>query len=579
MASDIKKILSRGLAKYLGLSEDAFLPIIEVPPDPAFGDFAVPCFSFTPQMKKNPTQIASQFAEQITEQIIHEISISPVTDSRSLIKSTEAKGPYLNIFVNREYIVRAVLEELSCTDLESPKESGRGKTVVIDYSSPNIAKPFGIGHLRSTVIGGALKKIYEYLGYSVIGINHLGDWGTQFGKLITAFRKWGDEGELNRTPIHYLYDLYVKFHKDAEINPSLDEDARRWFNRLEQGDGEALSLWERFRVLSIEEFKKIYHRLGVSFEYYTGESFYSDKLEQTIQEVTACGITTESEGALIVPLEEGLPPALLRKSDNSTLYLTRDIAAALYRQRTYHFDLALYVVGSPQTLHFRQLFSLLKKMRFQWYSRCHHVPFGQIRFEDRSMSTRKGNVVFLEEVLDKSVQLARAIIEEKNPELPNKDEVAEAVGVGSIIFNDLKNNRIKDVVFNWDEILNFNGETGPYLQYTYARIQSLLNKYVQTHGDIGFTDGLPFGEEGYALVLLLNEFDSVILRAAHEFEPSIIARYMLEVASQFNSFYNTHRVVSQDRMLSLSRILLVQGVMKVLGKGLTLLGVKTVDEM
>jgi len=569
MGIDVKQILSQRLSQIFPLSEAVLYEAIEIPPDPRLGDFAIPCFYFAREMQKNPAQIASDFA----------IHFSQDAADDTLIHRTEAHGSYLNLFVNKGHIIQKIIRHSAYCNFEDLRERGRGKTVVIDYSSPNVAKPFGIGHLRSTVIGSSLKRIFTFLGYCVIGINHLGDWGTQFGKLITAFKKWGDEKELDTHPIHYLYSLYVKFHSEAEKKSSLDDEARKWFKLLEQGDQEARRLWQHFKDLSLIEFKTIYVRLGVEFEHYTGESYYRDMIDETVAKVKARGITTESEGALIVSLGDDIPPALMKKSDDSTLYLTRDIAAALYRHRNYHFDIALYVVGSPQTLHFKQVFRVLEAMGYDWFKNCYHVPFGQIRFADRSMSTRMGNVVFLDDVLDKSVELALEIVEEKNPGLGNKQDVAEAVGVGAIIFNDLKNNRIKDITFNWDEMLNFNGETGPYLQYTYARIHSLLEKFKQTYGDVEFKEDLPFGDEGYRICMLLSEFENTVVRAAKEFEPSVISRYLLEVASQFNNFYNSYRVISKDRSLSLTRALIAQGVMRVLGEGLHLLGIKTVDEM
>ncbi|KKL08721.1 hypothetical protein LCGC14_2573030, partial [marine sediment metagenome] len=436
-----------------------------------------------------------------------------------------------------------------------------------------------IGHLRSTVIGSSLCKIFTFLGYRVIGINHLGDWGTQFGKLITAFKKWGNEQDLKNDPIKYLLGLYVRFHSEAGELPDLESEARNWFYRLENNDDEAYRLWEKFRALSIKEFKKIYTRLGVEFDNYTGESFYSSMLEKTISNLISAGITEESEGALVVKLYEDLPPALLKKSDEATLYMTRDIAAAVYRHEKFDFDLALYVVGSPQTLHFRQLFKVLGKMGLGWSENCYHIPFGHIRFEESAMSTRKGNVVFLEDVLDKATTLALSIINDKNPGLENKEKVAQEVGIGSIIFNDLKNNRIKDITFEWKDALNFNGETGPYLQYTHARINSLLKKYKNTHGPVEFSDDLTFSDEGYQVAVLINSFEDSVLRASSEFEPSIISRYLLELASDFNSYYNTHRVITDDKLLSLSRALLVYGVKSVLKTGLELLGLTAVEKM
>lgn len=569
MSIDINKRLSENLSQVLDIPAEKCYSLIETPPDTGFGDFAIPCFAFTKESRKNPAQIASDF----------ERLFSKKAKNNEVIQKVKSNGPYLNMFVNKVYIVREIVRHVFKSRFPSLYGTGSGKTVIIDYSSPNIAKPFGVGHLRSTVIGSSLYKIFSFLGYKVIGINHLGDWGTQFGKLITAYKRWGSTEQLKSDPVKYLFNLYVRFHSESENTPELEDEARSWFSRLENNDEEAGRLWEQFRDLSIKEFKKIYGRLGVEFDYYTGESFYSSVLEDTIKSMKEIGITSESDGALIVPLGDDMQPALLRKSDDATLYLTRDIAAALYRHRTFHFDLALYVVGSPQALHFRQLFSVLGKMGLGWNENCHHVPFGHVRFAEGSMSTRKGNIVFLEEVLDKASELALSIIEEKNPGLNHKNEVAEAVGVSSVIFNSLKNYRIKDVAFVWDEVLNFNGETGPYLQYTHARINSLLKKFKEIHGELRFEEGLSFGAEGYGIVLLINNFENVVIHASKEFEPSIISRYLLDLASQFNSFYNTHRIITDDHSLSLARALVVYGVKMVLKKGLELLGLKAVEEM
>jgi arginyl-tRNA synthetase len=569
MSVDIKKRLSKALAQTLGITEQDLSRLIETPPDAGLGDFAVPCFYFAKEYKKNPVQIASDFGDRILKKL----------DNVQMIRTVQARGPYLNIFVDKAFIVKEVVRCFFPDTITNIRETGKGKTVVIDFSSPNIAKPFGIGHLRSTVIGSSLYKIYTFLGYRVIGINHLGDWGTQFGKLITAFKRWGNEQDLKKDPIKYLLSLYVRFHSEAGEQPDLDNEARNWFSRLENNDNQARELWEKFRTLSIKEFKNIYKRLGVEFDNYTGESFYSSMLEKTVSDLISAGITEESEGALVVKLDEDLPPALLKKSDEATLYITRDIAAAVYRHDKFDFDLALYVVGSPQALHFKQLFKVLGKMGLSWSENCYHVPFGHVRFEESAMSTRKGNVVFLEDVLDKATALALSIIEEKNPYLENKKVVAEAVGTGAVIFNDLKNNRIKDITFEWKDVLNFNGETGPYLQYTHARINSLLKKYKNTFGPVTFTDDLIFSEEGYQVAVLVNSFEETVLRASRDFEPSIISRYLLELASDFNSYYNTHRVITDDKRLSLSRALLVYGVKSVLKKGLKLLGLKAIEEM
>ena len=571
MSVDIRGAIARQLGLAVNLPRDLVESLLEVPPNAEFGDFALPCFTLAREFRSSPADIASDMAERIGDS----------GGDGGVISRAQARGPYLNLFLNQAFVTGRILEDLYGSDFSSIREKGRDRTVVIDYSSPNIAKPFGIGHLRSTVIGNALKHLYQFLGYQVIGINHLGDWGTQFGKLITAFNRWGDADALNTDdPIQYLYKLYVRFHAEAEEDSSLEDEARVWFNRLENGDPEARRLWEEFRDHSLDEFKRIYDRLGVEFAHYTGESFYSDLLDETVETVVKTGVTEMSEGALIVPLDdEDLPPALLRKSDGSTLYLTRDLAAVFYRFNTFHFDLVLYVVGTPQSLHFRQLFRVLEKIGLPWWDRCHHVPFGQIRFKDRAMSTRKGNIIFLEEVLDRAVQLAWETIGEKNPDLKNRDRVAEAVGVGAVIFNDLKNSRIRDITFDWDEIINFNGETGVYLQYTHARACSLLNKYVERYGELSLAEEQAWGAEGYSIALQLNDFEKTVQRAAQEFEPSILARYLLDLASQFNTFYNHHRVITVHAKQSRSRALIVFCVRKVLRRGLELLGLVAVEEM
>ncbi len=570
MSVDLKGIISEQLSEIINLPLDRIRAILEVPPNTELGDFALPCFTLARDLKEKPVEIARDLEERLNEQ-------SP---TNSVLSRVESKGPYLNLFLDRPSITVQILSSLYNTDFSYLSQEGKGKTVIIDFSSPNIAKPFGIGHLRSTVIGNSLKKIYEFLGYNAVGINHLGDWGTQFGKLIVAFKNWGAPEDLNtEDPIQYLYRLYVRFHDEAEKDDTLEDEARRWFNLLEQGDREAVELWEEFRDISLTEFKRVYDRLGVSFEHFTGESFYSDRLDETLAKIEQSGATTISDGALVVPLSDDMPPALLRKSDGATLYLTRDLAAALYRYDAFHFDLALYVVGTPQTLHFQQLFSVLKALDLSWWENCHHVPFGQIRFPDGSMSTRKGNIIFLEEVLDRAVGLALQTIREKNPDLRDAEGIAESVGVGAIIFNDLKNYRTRDISFDWNEIMNFNGETGVYLQYTHARSCSLLAKYEKQYGAVELSGRLVIGDEGYWIATLLNDFDEVIRRAAREFEPSIIARYLLDLASRFNTFYNHHRVITGNPDQSRTRALLVCAVRNVLKYGLGLLGIKAVKQM
>jgi len=568
MSIDVRKEMAFEVSRLLGVDKNKVVDALELPPNPKLGDYALPCFIFSTEFRKNPSEISKDFEKTI---------LNSNKNSR-LLNSVKAVGPYLNIFINKAYFVDKIINSITKKDFEDLKSHGEGKTVVIDYSSPNIAKPFGIGHLRSTVIGNALKNICSMLGYRVIGINHLGDWGTQFGKLIVAFKRWGDENELESEPIKYLYKLYVKFHSEAEKNHELEEEARGWFVKLEKNDREAKGLWIHFKKLSMDEFKRIYNRLSVEFDYYTGESFYSDMLDETIDSIREKGITRLSEDALLVPLDD-MAPAMLRKKDGSTLYITRDIAAAIYRHSKFNFDLMLYVVGSPQALHFRQMFKVLKKMGFTWVNGMHHVPFGHIRFKDKNMSTRRGNIIFLEDVLDKAKNLALNIIEKKNPDIKNKEVVAEKIGIGSVIFNDLKNYRIKDVTFNWDDILNFNGETGAYLQYTHARINSLLNKFIEKYGFLDLDIATVLCKEGYNICVLLNNFENTVIKAFKDFEPSIISKYLLDLAYQFNSFYNSYKVITDDRELSYSRVLVVMGVKKVLKRGLELLGIEPVEEM
>ncbi len=562
---DLKSILAEKISEKTGIDKSLLYGLIEVPPDKALGDYSLPCFRLSPVFKKNPAQISMDLKNRFT-----------LPDD--IVRKIEVKGPYFNMFLDGNEVTKLVIRDIVEKDFSDIGEEGKDKIVVIDYSSPNIAKPFGIGHLRSTVIGNSLKNIFKFLGYNVIGINHLGDWGTQFGKLITAFKKWGSEEGLKDEPVKYLYNLYVKFHREAENNPGLEDEAREWFSKLERGDKEARELWKKFCDLSLKEFKRIYDRLGVDFEYYLGESFYSSMIDETIEKIKESGITEISEGALIVPLED-MPPALLKKSDGSTLYLTRDIAAAIYRHSRFNFDLMLYVVGSPQSLHFKQMFSVLKKMGMDWVKNCHHVAFGHIRFENESMSTRKGNIILLEDVLDRVVELAKSIIQEKNPDIKDKERVAEAVGIGAVIFNDLKSSRIKDVIFDWNEILNFNGETGVYLQYTHARISSLLRKFNERYGSIEYNSSINFGEELFSIAFKLKDFEPVVLKSSEEFEPSLIARYLLDLAGEYNSFYNRYRIITDDYGVSLSRILVSLCVKNVLKSGLELLGVAAIEEM
>ena len=539
---------------------------IETPPSIQLGDYAFPCFPLAKTLRKAPQAIAAELAS----------SFQPTT----LLRAARPAGPYVNFFVDRVAYSQMGLAAIVEQDAAYGRsQEGVGKTVVIDYSSPNIAKPFGVGHLRSTVIGNALSRIYAHLGYGVRRINHLGDWGTQFGKLIVAFRRWGNEAELASHAIQTLYELYVRFHAEVETQPELDEEARVWFKRLEDGDPEARAIWQRFRELSLQEFARLYDRLGIGFDEQAGESFYEPYLEPTIERLRQAGLATVSDQALIVDLRPyNMPPCLLRKKDEATLYATRDLAAAIYRYETYEFAKMLYVVGSDQRLHFQQVFKVLELMGFPWAKDCVHVDFGLIKFNAEKMGTRRGNIIFLEDVLDRAVELAEHLVHEKNPTLAHKHEVAEAVGIGAVVFADLSTRRIKDVNFEWEKVLTFEGETGPYVQYTHARACSVLrkaNQPVQT--DVDCTPLTP--DEDFALVRLLVDYPAVLRRAAEHYEPFFVTDYLLTLAEAFNKYYHNYRILTDDTRLREARLLLVKAVQVILHSGLHMLGIKALEEM
>jgi arginyl-tRNA synthetase len=553
------------LAGHVPLDKEQLLSELETPPDPELGDLAYPCFRLAKILRSAPAKIAAELAGKI----------APVP----YFSRVEAHGPYLNFYCDRRLLTVETLSGIFAgKERYGRQDRGLGRTVVIDFSAPNIAKPFGIGHLRSTVIGQALYRIYQALGFRCVGINHLGDWGTQFGKLIVAYLRWGDAQHLEEKPIEHLYDLYVRFHRAAETDAVLEEEARAWFLKLENGDPEARKLWLQFRTLSLEEFKRVYTQLGVQFDYYQGESFFNEMLGDTVRQVEEQGLTKVSEGALIVSLDEdGLPPCLLRKQDGATLYATRDLCAAIYRQRVFNFDRMLYVVGADQALHFQQLFAVLKKMGYQWAEKCVHIPFGLIRFKDGKMSTRQGTLIFLEDVLTRATELAAGIIAEKNPGLPEKEKVAGQVGIGAVIFADLGNDRVKDIEFEWEKVLDFSGETAPYIQYAHARICSILRKAPDWDGSYDAAQ-LTCSEE-QQLVSTLARFGQVIERAADTYKPSVIARYLIEVAKEFNKFYHQCPVLTADGSRRASRLALAAATRQVLQNGLTLLGIAAPEEM
>ena len=548
---------------------------IENPREASHGDLAFPSFALAKQRGAPPPKVAAELAERLAPDLTG-------IDVRAV-------GPFLNFTIARGELARWLFGALAdpAADFGS-SELGRGKTVVIDLSSPNIAKPMHVGHLRSTILGAAIQRLHDLCGYRTVGINHIGDWGSQFGKLAVAIERWGAEVDLAKQPIRGLLALYVKYHDEEERDASLGEAAAAAFRELESGvDGPVRAIWRRVTELSLQEFDKIYRRLGVSFDVVQGEAFYEPYLDATIERIVAAGVTEESQGALIVDLEpvaKNMPPCLLRKTDGTTLYATRDLAAAFHRWDTYAFDRCLYVVGSDQKLHFRQLFGVLERMGLAWHARMEHVAFGMLRLPEGRLQTRKGRVVFLEEVLDTAVSEARRVILEKNPELPDLEQIAEEVGVGAVVFNDLKRERVKDIEFDWAEVVSFEGDTGPYLQYTHARLASIARKAVlEGHaGDLlGAALGLDLGvlaDAGGVLVRLARFPDAVQSAALHA-EPSEVSSYLLALAREVNSWLASERVLGQETAVTAPRLALCHASKCVLGKGLRLLGIAAPEEM
>lgn len=565
----IAQILEELIAASGGdLDAQSIVDSFSVPPDRSMGDLAFPVFPLARVFRKSPADIATELGAQLEDLI-------KALDSVAWVKCA---GPYLNFKLDPAARAgRAVRAAL--VDGYGGSDVGAGKTIGIDYSSPNIAKPFGIGHLRSTSIGNALRGIFERQGYNVVGVNHLGDWGTQFGKLMSAFERWGDEDALSADPIGHLYDLYVRFHKDAEEDESLLNEGRSWFRKLEQNDGDARAYWERFRVLSLVEFQKIYKRLGVSFDHYWGEAFYNEMLDDVVQDIEDAGLAEKSEGALIVNVGDDMPPCLIRKQDGATLYATRDLAAARYRYEALDFDQFLYVVGAEQTVHFRQVFEVLRKMGYQWADDCHHITFGRIH----GISTRKGTLVFLEDILERGRERVAEILAEKEFSEEERELIVEQVTVGAILFYDLSRNRIKNYDFDWDQMLrglgpDERGQTGPYLQYTHTRLLSLADGYRTQFGEIPSATDLDAGQlagEAEAQVISeLERYPDVIAQAAEHYEPSVVSRYAIDLAEAFNSYYSGgNKIVSEDAELSAARILLSEGVRRTLADALTTLGV------
>lgn len=572
---NFKEEIAKAIAKHVeGLEVAEIMDMVEVPQDTKMGDYAFPCFKLAKVLRKAPPLIAKGIAEGIGEEPIFE--------------KVEQVNAYVNMFISKEEFVKDVLDEVLTTGEDFGKSNvGGGKKVIVEYSSPNIAKPFHIGHIRSTVIGNSIYKIYDALGYDVVRINHLGDYGTQFGKMICAYRHWGNKEDVVKEPIKTLLSYYTKFHVEVEEHPELDDEAREIFTKLEHGEKEETELWQWFRDESLKEFNRVYDMLGITFDSYAGESFYSDKMPRFVKELEEKGLLEESQGAHIVNLEEeGLGVALITKSDGSTLYITRDIAAAVYRKETYDFYKNIYVVASQQNLHFQQWFSILGKMGYECAKDCVHVPFGLVSLEEGTMSTRHGRVVFLEDVLNKAVEKTREIIAEKNPNASEEeiDEIAKTVGIGAVIFQELSNNRIKDYVFKWDKVLNFDGETGPYVQYTHARCASVLRKAgdeitAKAAGLENIDCKYLCSESAYDLAKMLYKFPAVVADAGEKYEPSIVTRHIVDIAQGFNRFYHDEHILTDNEAEKTAKVALVLAAKNAIRNGLALLGMKAPERM
>lgn len=561
MKNQIVNLLSQNIEV---LTSEEISQLIEIPPKPEMGDFAFPCFRLAKSYHKAPPMIAQDLKESIGDQ--------------AFLSEIKVIGGYLNFYVDKAQYAQQIIDKYNNATDYGCSDQGKDKTICIDYSSPNVAKNFHVGHLRTTIIGNSLYKIFSKLGYKVVRINHLGDWGTQFGKLIVAYKKWGSREAVEEKGIEELMDIYVKFHEEAEKDDSLNDEARAWFLKMEQGNEEALEIWQWFRDISLKEFMRVYNILGMEFDSFAGESFYRDKTADVIKRLTDDGLLKESQGAMIVPLDEyDMPPCIVAKKDGSSIYATRDLAAILYRKATYNFDRCLYVTGLEQKLHFAQVFKVIELMGNDYAKNLVHIPYGLVSLKSGKISSRKGNVIFAEDLLRESINKTTSIIEEKNPDIPDKEEVAKQVGIGAIIFNDLYNQRIKDVIFDWNKLLNFDGETGPYVQYTYARASSVLRKIGEVPDTIDYT--LLSDEASIGLLKEIERYPQVIKDAAERYEPSVIARYSIDLAHAFNKFYHECQINVEDETTKYTRTNVVKIARYIIKDALSLLGIQCPEQM
>lgn len=575
---DFKEIIAQEIAQVLNLEKEKILENVEVPKDTSNGDYAFPCFALAKELKKSPVVIANELQEKLSTNIKENVNNKDL----NVILEVIAINGFLNFKLDKEAITQEVLSEFDKEkeNFGSQKQE-KPKNIVIDYSAPNIAKPFHIGHLRSTVIGGALYNIYKFLGYNVTGINHLGDWGTQFGKLIEGYKRWGKEYNIEENPIDELTKIYIRINNLCKEDESVLEECRNNFKKLEDGDEYCTKIWKKFRDLSLKEFQKVYSILGVKFDSLNGEAFYSDKMPEIVELLKNAGKLEDSEGAKVVKLNDDMPPCLIIKSNGSTTYATRDLAAIMYRARKYDFDKAIYVTSYEQILHFKQVFATAKYLGLdeKYTNGLVHVPFGMVLLKTGKMSTREGKVIKLEDLLNEAIEKSRSIIESKNPSLENKEDVAKKVGVGAVIFNDLSNSRIKDEIFDWDIMLNFNGETGPYVQYTTVRAKSVLEKaaYIPDIKDVNaqkLND-----KDSQNIINILYNFNNILQSVTVKEEPSILARYLINLAQSFSSFYNNCHIITDDKEVQDARLYLTYMVQTVLEKGLNLLGIQVPEKM